>query len=160
MTNSNLELVGSIAQDDILSQALPGQHHLSTCTFSDNTPAVSWKTKGSTMTTSPAAYLLQQSALHRRHYRYQNELNFLPGSLNLITDDCSRLWNLTDSQLLTHFHCHYPQRTSWRMHHLQPEMHSALISSFLTTPSPPELYLPATRKPSNVVHLGCILHIH
>ena len=146
VTNSDLELAGSIAQDDILSQALPGQSHLSTCTFSDNTPAVSWKTKGSTTTTGPAAYLLQQSALHRRHYRYQNELNFLPGHLNSMADDCSRLWNLTDSQLLTHFNHHYPQQTSWRLHHLRPAMHSALISSLLTTRSQPESYLPGTKR--------------
>ena len=146
VTNSDLELAGSIAQDDILAQALPGQHHLSTCTFSDNTPAVSWKSKGSTTTTGPAAYLLQQYALHRRHYRYQNELNFLPGSLNSMADDCSRLWHLTDNQLLTHFNHHYPQQKSWEMHHLRPEMHSALISSLLKTRSQPELYLPATEK--------------
>ena len=74
MTNSDLELSGAIVHDDILANALPSITHISTCTFSDNTPAVAWKTKGSTSTTGPAAYLLQMAALHKRHYWYQNNL--------------------------------------------------------------------------------------
>ena len=64
ITNTDLEISGAIAHDDILTTALPTVAHLSTCTFSDNTPAVSWKTKGSTSTQGAAAYLLQTAALH------------------------------------------------------------------------------------------------
>ena len=141
VTNSDLELTGSIAQDDVLTSALPSVAHLSTCTFSDNTPAVSWKTKGSTSTLGPAAYLLQTAALHRRHHRYQNELHYLPGHLNAMADDCSRLWQLSDSQLLSYFNSHYPQGTTWKLHHLRPEMLSVLISNLQRKRSQPESYL-------------------
>ena len=70
VTNSDLELAGSIAHDDVLCQALPLTQHISTCSFSDNTPAVAWKGKGSTLTNGPAAYLLQMAALCQQHHRY------------------------------------------------------------------------------------------
>ena len=148
ITNSDLELAGSIAHDDMLAQALPSQVHLSTCLFSDNTPAVAWKTRGSTSATGLAAYLLQQSALHQRYYPYRNKLNFLPGHLNVMADDCSHLWNLSDEQLLTHFYLNYPQCTLWQMHHLRPVMHSALTTSLLMKRSQPGLYLPDLRRHS------------
>jgi len=57
ITNSNLELAGGIAQQDVLVQTVD-------CTgrtilpLGDNTPQVSWHLKGSTSTAGPAAYLL------------------------------------------------------------------------------------------------------
>ena len=150
ITNSDLELAGAVAHDDVLATSAPRIAHASTCSFSDNTPAVSWKTKGSTTTTGPAAYILQISALHKRHHRYQNQLSYLPGPLNLMADDCSRLWNLTDSQLLTYFNSRYPQSTSWTMRHLRPEMHSALTSALLRKRSQPELYLRDTKRDSKL----------
>ena len=141
ITNSDLELAGAVAHDDVLVQALPPSPHLSTCTFSDNTPAVAWKHKGSTSTTGPAAYLLQTAALHKRHYRYNNEMHHLPGHLNRMADDCSRLWSLSDDQLITHFNSTYPQPNTWKMHRLRPEMHSTLICNLLTKRSQPASYL-------------------
>ena len=142
ITNSDLELAGTIAHDDVLAHAVPVTH-VSTRTFTDNTPAMSWRTKGNATTKGPAAYLLQLSALHRRHHRYRNYCNFLPGHLNTLADKCSRLWNLNDAELLTHFNTHYPQETSWRLLHLRPEMRSALISALHRKRSRPESYLPA-----------------
>ena len=54
ITNSDLELARTIASDDILASAVPIAH-ISTCGLCDNTPAVSWQTKGSTTTVGPAA---------------------------------------------------------------------------------------------------------
>jgi hypothetical protein len=31
-----------------------------------------------------------------------------------MADDCSRLWHLTDKQLLTHFNLNYPQNLPWK----------------------------------------------
>ena len=87
VTNSDLELAGSIAHDDVLCQALPSTPHVSTCTFSDNTPAVAWKGKGSTSTTGPVAYLLQTAALHKQYHCYCNEMHYIPGPLNTMADD-------------------------------------------------------------------------
>ena len=109
MTNSNLELSGAVAHDNILTNALPPIAHISTCTFSDNAPALAWKMKGSTSTTGPAGYLLQTAALHKKHFRYQNDLQYLPGPINVMVDNCSRLWKLTNSQLLSYFNSTYLQ---------------------------------------------------
>ena len=148
VTNSDLELSGVIVHDDILANALPTVAHLFTCTFLDNTPAVSWKTKGSTSSTGPSAYLLQTAALHKRHYCYQNERHYLPCCLNTMADDCSRLWQLTDSQPMSYFNFMYPQTTTWKLHHLRPKMLSVLISNLQTRRLFPGSYLLAPQKPT------------
>ena len=153
ISNSDLELAGTIAHDDILASTVP-LHHLTTCSFTDNTPAVAWRSKGSTTTTGPAAYLLQLSALHQRHFRYKPEVHYLPGTANAMADDCSRLWNLTDTQLIAYFNSNYPQPSSWTLHRLRPEMRSSLISSLLRKRSPPESYLPESERPRKLGRSG------
>ena len=147
VTNSDLELAGTIGHDAVLANTVPVQH-LTTCSFTDNTPTVSWRHKGNVTSTGPAAYLLRLSALHRRHHRYKPETHFLAGILNTMADDCSRLWKLSDSQLISYFNSTYPQPQSWTMCHLPPEMHSALISCLLRKRLTPELFLRARKKPS------------
>ena len=46
-----------------------------------------------------------------------------------MADDCSRLWYLSDSQLVHYFNCTYPQTTPWRLVHLRPAMTSSLIAA-------------------------------
>ncbi len=47
-----------------------------------------------------------------------------------MADDCSCLWNLTDTELLAHFEQMYLQLLPWKLcSHLTPGMHSALISA-------------------------------
>ena len=147
ITNSDLELAGTIGHDAVLATNVPTQH-LTLCTFTDNSPTVAWRGKGSVTTTGPAAYLLQLSALHRRHHRYKSEVQFIPGDLNIMADDCSRKWNLSDSQLVHYFNINYPQPTSWQLCHLTPEMHSALTSCLHRKRSKPELYLREPKKHS------------
>ena len=146
ITNSDLELAGTVGHDSVLAHTVPVQH-LTTYTFTD-TPTVAWRHKGSVTTTDPAAYLLRLSALHRRHHRYKPETHFLAGTLNAMADDCSRLWDLTDSQLLDYFNSTYPQPQSWIMSPLPPEMHSALISSLHRKRLMPALFLHERRKPN------------
>ena len=141
--NSDLELAGTIAHDDVLASTVPVTH-LTLCSFCDNTPAVSWRTKESTSNSKATAHLLQISALHRRKFRYQSSTNYIPGPVNAMADDCSRLWHLSDSQLLAHFNSHYPQATSWKMRQLRPEMNFALTSALLEKRPLPESFLPAT----------------
>lgn len=47
--------------------------------------------------------------------------DYIPGPVN-----ASRLWHLTDTELLTHFNSRYPQLTPWRLRTLTPTMASAL----------------------------------
>lgn len=131
ITNSDLELAGTIAQLDIVC------HHqdvreATILTMSDNTPAVAWQGKGSTTTTKAPAYLLRLQALHQRFHRYHPRFSHIPGLSNAMADDCSRLWHLSDTELLNHFNLHYPQSLPWTLCRLRPAMHSALISALLT----------------------------
>jgi hypothetical protein len=102
ITNSDLELAASVSQHDVLAH----QADVREATIhnsSDNVATVWWQRKGATSTTGPAARLLRLQALHQRHYRYVPTYDYIPGPANAMADDCSRLWNLTDSQLLVHF---------------------------------------------------------
>ena len=129
---SDLELAATVAQHDILAVNLDLREH-TVYTLSDNTPAAAWQTKGSTTTTGPAAYLLRLQALHQRHFRYNTRVSHIPGTANVMADDCSRLWALTDSELLSHFNSSYPQERPWQLLPLQPATLSTLISALLRT---------------------------
>ena len=109
ITNSDLELAGSIAHDSILASEVTVSH-LTLSSFSDNTPTIAWRNKCSTTTSGPAAYLLQLASLHQRHHRYQSVLHYISGPQNSMADDCIRLWHLTDSELLSYFNFTYPQK--------------------------------------------------
>ncbi|EJK61866.1 hypothetical protein THAOC_17564 [Thalassiosira oceanica] len=52
-----------------------------------------------------------------------------PGLANKMADDCSRLWHLSDSDLLAYFGVTYPQSEPWQICHLEPESASALLSA-------------------------------
>ena len=123
--------------------------HTTVATRNDNSSAVSWSLRSSTSRDDIAAYLLRLFSLHRRAFRYSTSIEHLAGDLNRMADDCSRLWNLTDSQLVAYFNKHYPQKRSWRLCHLRPEMNSALISALHRKRCSPELWHSALTTPSH-----------
>ena len=84
---------------------------------------------GATRAQGPTAYLLRLNSLHQRHFRYLSKADYLPGVYNRMADELSRLWHLSDSQLLLHFELHYPQPQPWRIVHLRSAMRSSLISA-------------------------------
>ena len=43
-----------------------------------------------------------------------------------MADDCSRLWHLSDDELVSYFDAHYPQPQPWRLCHLNPATASAI----------------------------------
>jgi len=140
ITNSDLELAGCIAHQDVLLQTVncAGRTVLP---LGDNTPSVSWHLKGSTSTTGPAAYLLRLNSLHQRHFRYLARAGWIAGPVNQMADDCSRLWRLSDSQLLAYFNLTYPQEQSWTLAHLRPSMHSALTLALQRKRPSPQSFL-------------------
>ena len=150
ITNSDLELAGTIAQLDVLAQAADIRER-TIHNLTDNTPTLYWHRKGSTTTTGPAAYLLRLAALHQRHHRYLALHDYIPGPSNVMADDCSRLWHLTDTQLLAHFDSQYPQRQPWQLFHLRSPMRSALTSALFKRRSEPEL---ALNEPVPTIALG------
>jgi len=106
INNSELELVGTLAHQDILVQHCPVAE-TSNALLNDNTAAIHWLRWGSTMTTG-APYLLQLQALHQWHHHYLMSYDYVPGPQNQMANDCSQL-HLTDTELLSHFALHYPQ---------------------------------------------------
>jgi hypothetical protein len=125
---SDLELTATIAHKDVLVQHRATQER-TLWIASDNRAAVSWGTKGSSTASSARAYLLRLNAYHQRTHRYVARLHYMPGPVNSMADDASRLWHLNDADLLTHFNLHYPQLTSWKLRTLEPTMDSALIGA-------------------------------
>ena len=96
-------------------------------TLTDNPPALAWQTKGSTTTTSLAAYFLQLQVLHQQEHQYLPQLAHIPGPVHAMADDCSQHWDLSDDGLLSHFNTHYPQERPWSLCHLQPDWLSLLM---------------------------------
>ena len=140
ITNSDLELAGSVAHHEVLTQHVDVREHtLHNCY--DNTPTMYWQRKGSTTTTGPAAYLLRLQALHQRHHRHFPLHDYMPGEVNKMADECSRLWQLTDSQILAHFNSNYPQALSWQLCPVPKPMLSALTSALYRKRSEPGLHL-------------------
>jgi hypothetical protein len=111
ITNSDLELAGAIAHQDVFVQDVNCGER-TTSGLCDNIPAAAWYHKGSTTTTGPTAYLLHLSSLHQPHFRYLACLDYIQGSANAMADDCSRVWQLTDSQLLFYLNARYPKHTA------------------------------------------------
>ena len=128
ITNSDLELAGLLAQQDIIAQLVDCRGR-TIAPLGDNIPSVVWHHKQSATTTGPAAYLLRLNSIHQRHFRYVSKASYIPGPANAMADDCSRLWHLTDSQLLAYFDRVYPQPQPWQLAHLRPDMLSSLISA-------------------------------
>ena len=61
----------------------------------------------------------------------------------------SRLWKLSDKELIAHFNLTYPQVWSWKLAALRPRMQSALISSLCKRISTTGLF-PLEPKQTNV----------
>ena len=117
ITNSDLELAGTVAYQDVLVQHC-NCNHRTIHILNDNVSAVAWRKKGSATTTGPAAYLLGVSALHQRHHCCLALIDHMPGVTNALADDLSRLWHLTNSQLLMHLNSLCPQKQPWHIVHL------------------------------------------
>ena len=128
INNSQLELAGNIAHQDVLVQRVDCAAR-TIVPLGDNIAQVAWQHKGSVTTLGPTAYLLRLNSLHQRHFRYLAKPDYIPGPLNLMADDLSRMWDLSDSQLLSYFNSTYPQDQPWEIATLRPEMLSSLTSA-------------------------------
>ena len=107
ITNSDAELCGVIWGHDVCAKTFDVRHrNITTCC--DNTPSVAWSLKESVSRDSPVAYMPRLLALHRRFYRFISTVTHIPGDTNSMEDDASRLWNLSDTELLAHFNSKYP----------------------------------------------------
>ena len=87
---SDLELAAMIARKNVLVWAV--------WMATDNRAALSWSTKGSSTSTEARAYLLRLNSLHQRTHRYVATHNHIAGKANVMADDASRLWHMSDSE--------------------------------------------------------------
>ena len=132
LTNTDLELVGSIVQSEAAVQCfdLRERTHLER---TDNLGTMFWQRKGSTTSVKPVEVLLRHQALHQRFHRHVALHDYIPGDLNRAADDASRLQHLSNRAFLHHFNTHYPQMHSWRLWTPTPAMRSWLISVLRNT---------------------------
>jgi hypothetical protein len=124
ITNSDLEQLALVCHPNVLTSHHNIRKH-TICALSDNTAAVSQDRRGSTSVNAPSAYLCRLASIHQRAHRYRVNADYLPGPLNIMADNLSCRWDLSDSQILAYFNSNYPQMQSWRLCHLWP----ALIST-------------------------------
>ena len=125
---SDLELMGMIAHKAVLTSTRDVQAR-TIWVAGDNVAAVAWSTKGSATSVAARAYLLRLDSLHQRMHRYVARHHYIPGPVNVMADDASRRWDLSDSALLTHFNATYPQARSWRMLTLPSELNAMLTGA-------------------------------
>ena len=138
ITNSDLEHAGILAQLTLMAELEPVRY-ATLSNGADNTPAVARMHKGATTSEGPAARLCHYQSAHQRLHRYCSTTSYLPGRLNVMADDASRLQHLTDSAFLCHFEQHYPQPRPWKLLHLSPSVTSNFTSMLLC--STPETLL-------------------
>jgi len=147
ITNSDLELAATVMHHDIIAQTVHMAER-TVATLHDNVPTVYWHRKGSTTSEGPATYLLRLQSLHARAYHYVPTHDFIPGHLNRMADDASRLTRYSIETLLSHFNNHFPQPTPWGPCTLRYEMLSAVTSALLRTRSQPESWTNAPTPPA------------
>jgi hypothetical protein len=126
---SDLELAGTLAHKQILVQELPDIAERPIWLGGDNQASLAWASKGSATACTARAYLLRLGALHQRHHRYVPQHDYVPGVVNAMADDASRLWHLSDATLLAHFDSSYPQASLWQLRTLHADMSSALTGA-------------------------------
>jgi hypothetical protein len=130
LTNSDCEQAATVLHMDVMANELD-LREVTVGSVSDNGATVSRYFKGSKTTAGPASSLCQLAALHQRYYRYCHELSFMAGKTNAMADDASRLFHLTDTELLSHFNSHYPQDVPWQMQAPRPKAVSCVTSALL-----------------------------
>ena len=136
ITNSDLEQAAVLTQLELSGRTLP-LRYATVDVLCDNTPAVSRFRKGAVSSASPAAYLCRMASLHQRENRYHARVFYMPGELNRMADDASRLHHLTNEALLQHFEQHYPQEQRWTLLEVPTKWISSLILA-LRCRSPPQ----------------------
>jgi hypothetical protein len=102
LTNSDLELAASVATRDILAQRYDIRED-TIHNYSDSMDTLWWQRKGATSSSSSTAWLIRLQSLHQRHYRCIPTFDYIAGEANAMADACSRMCNLSDSQLLAYF---------------------------------------------------------
>jgi hypothetical protein len=153
ITNSDLELATSVVHADVLDQQVDIREH-TIHNFYHNTATKYWHDKGLTTSAAPAAYLLRLQSLHQRFHSHILMHDYIPGDANRLADECSRLWRLTDSELLARFNSLYPQTRSWQLCRPTLQMLFATASALCSVRSALASYLHAPDQRTTIGNVG------
>jgi hypothetical protein len=140
LTNSDLELEGTVLHHFVLGKTAKVEGE-TTYTGCDNTPAVSWRTKGSSTSRKARARILRLAAGLQREQRAHHRIGHLSGVNNRMADDASRLWHLSDDDFVSYFNRTYPQINSWQLYRMPNAVNSLMTSVLLNSESNAESVL-------------------
>ncbi|CAJ1944687.1 unnamed protein product, partial [Cylindrotheca closterium] len=140
LTNSDLELEGTVLHHFVLGKTAQVEGE-TTYTGCDNTPAVSWRTKGSSTSRKAKARILRLAAGLQREQRAHHRIGHLSGTNNRMADDASRLWHLSDAKFISYFNRTYPQINSWQLYRMPNAVNSLMTSVLLNSESNAESVL-------------------
>jgi hypothetical protein len=153
VTNSDLELAATIIQHDAVCHTYDVREQ-TIHTGTDNQATQVWQQKESTTTNAVPAFLLRLQAIHQRFHRYLPRHSYIPGKLNNMADDASRLWPMNENELLTHFNATYPQHRSWQLYQPRHEINSAVTCALHRKRSPPASFLAVPKQPTTIGSIG------
>ena len=144
VTNSDLELAGGLIHLEAIVQTFDVRER----TFlskTDNLATLFWQRKGSATTDKVPAYLLRLFGIHQRYHRYVPRHDYLSGPSNPMADDSSRLFELSDDELLDYFNTKYSlcpkQKDTFQLWTPSPQLISAVTSALRNKQSKPESLL-------------------
>jgi len=106
VTNSNLELAGGLIHLEALLQTFNVRERIF-LSKTDNLATLFWQLKGSATTDKVPARLLRLFGIHQRYHRYVPRHDYICGPSNPIADDSSRMFELSDDELLSYFNTKY-----------------------------------------------------
>ena len=109
ITNSDLELDALILHEATLLVAVPEASLVAPCSGLDNTLTISWSMKEASTINPVVADLLCLRALNPKQFFLNPSISYQPGIDNLMADDASCLFELSDTSLLAHMSAVYPQ---------------------------------------------------
>ena len=130
VTNSDLELAGGLLHLHATAQSYDVRERTLN-NKTDNLATMFWQRKGSASTDKAPAHLLRLHGIHQRLHRYVARHDYMPGPSNPMADDASRLFNLSDSNFLSHFNSTYAQNQPYKLVTLPPQVISCVISALL-----------------------------
>ena len=140
ITNSDLELAGGLLHLEAIAQHYDVRER-TILSKTDNLATLFWQRKGSATTTKAPSSILRLFGIHQRHHRYVPRHDYIAGPSNPIADDASRLFHLSNSQLVHRFNTSYPQKHSYKIVTLPSAMVSSVITALLTKTLPVESLL-------------------
>jgi hypothetical protein len=146
ITNSDLELAGGLLHLDVIAHCLDVRER-TIVSKTDNLATLFWERKGSATNAAVTHQLLRLFGIHQRYHRYVPRHDYISGPSNPLADDSSRLFHLSNRELLSHFNSKFKQKYSFKLCHPTQKLISGVISalrnkrfareSLLAAPPPP-----------------------